>query len=73
MVWGCITAKGLGRIVHIEGVMDAMLYTQILNEDIMGTLKALGINKKDIYFNWPRSGLRRRSSMCWIGHQAAWI
>jgi transposase len=50
MVWGCITAKGLGRIVRIEGTMDATLYTQILNEDVMGTLKDLGINKKDIYF-----------------------
>jgi hypothetical protein len=50
MVWGCVTAKGLGRIVRIEGNMDANLYTQILNDDVLGTLKDLDINKKDIYF-----------------------
>jgi len=30
--------------------MDGTLYTQILNDDVMGTLKDLEINKKDIYF-----------------------
>ena len=50
MVWACITANGLGRIVRIEGTMDGPLYTQILNEDLIGTLNDLEINKKDIYF-----------------------
>jgi hypothetical protein len=50
MVWGCITAEGLGRICRVEGIMDAKLYTEILNDDVLGTLKDLGIKKKDIYF-----------------------
>ena len=50
MVWGCITAKGLGRICRIEGNMDAKLYVEILNDDVLGTLRDLEINKKDIYF-----------------------
>jgi hypothetical protein len=50
MVWGCITASSMGHIVCIEGNMDGPLYTQILNDDILGTLKDLGINKKDVYF-----------------------
>ncbi len=50
MVWGCITTKGLGWIVRIEGIMDMKLYVEILNDDLLGTLKDLEINKKDVYF-----------------------
>jgi transposase len=50
MVWGCVTAKGLGRIVKIDGNMDGTLYTEILKDDVLGTLKDLGIKKKEVYF-----------------------
>jgi DDE superfamily endonuclease len=50
MAWGYITASGMGHIVCIEGNMDGPLYTQILNDNILETLKDLGINKKDVYF-----------------------
>jgi hypothetical protein len=40
----------MGHIVHIEGNMDGPLYTQILNDNVLGTLKDLRINKKDVYF-----------------------
>ena len=30
--------------------MDAKLYVSILDDDVLGTLKDLEINKKDIYF-----------------------
>ena len=30
--------------------MDGPLYTEILKNDVLGTLKDLGIKKKDIYF-----------------------
>src|SRR5260370_22095880 len=50
MVWGCITALGIGCIVCIKDNMDSAFYTQILNDDVLGTLKDLGINKKDVYF-----------------------
>ena len=50
MLWGCIIADGLGRLCHIDGNMDAKLYVLILDDNVLGTLKDLGINKKDIYF-----------------------
>jgi hypothetical protein len=50
MVWGCITAEGLGRISRIDGNMDATLYVEILNDDFLGTLSDLAINKTSIYF-----------------------
>ena len=50
MVWGYITATGPGWICRIEGTMDTMLYTQILDDELLGTLGDLEIKKKDIYF-----------------------
>ncbi len=50
MVWGYITTKGLGQIVRIKGIIDAKLYVEVLNNNLLGTLKNLEINKKDIYF-----------------------
>ena len=50
MMWGCMTGKGLGRITRIYGRMDAKLYVEILKDDLRGTLRDLGINKRDIYF-----------------------
>jgi hypothetical protein len=50
MVWGCLTAKGVGQICCIEGNMSGMLYTQILDSKFLRTLHDLKIKKKDIYF-----------------------
>jgi hypothetical protein len=41
---------GGALLLRIEGMMNAQLYTQILNDEFLGTLRDLGINKKDIYF-----------------------
>jgi hypothetical protein len=50
MVWGCLTAKGLGQICHIKGNMVMSLYMDILDDEFLGTLHDLEINKTDIYF-----------------------
>jgi transposase len=50
MVWGCLTAEGVGRICRIEGNMNAILYTEILDDELLGTFRDLKIKKKDIYF-----------------------
>ena len=50
MVWGCITAKGLGQLCYIQGNMNAKLSVSILNNNVLDTLKDLKLNKKDIYF-----------------------
>ena len=50
MVWSYITAEGLGWICCIEGNIDTKLYCEILSDDLLGTLRDLEIDKKDIYF-----------------------
>lgn len=39
MVWGCITREGMGRLHHIEGIMDGPGYADILNKNLLGTLR----------------------------------
>jgi hypothetical protein len=43
MVWGCITSKGMGRLVRIDGKMDGPAYVRILKEGLLGTLKDYGM------------------------------
>jgi hypothetical protein len=50
MVWGMITAHGVGRIVRIEGNLTAALYCEILEDDVLGTYSDIGIDPKDYYF-----------------------
>jgi len=50
MVWGCMTSAGWGRLVLIEGTMDAELYCSVLEEGLLTTLDDLKINRSDIIF-----------------------
>lgn len=50
MIWGCMTAKGLGNMAKIEGNMDAELYCKILDEDLIGTFEWFGMDKDKMIF-----------------------
>lgn len=38
MLWGCMTAQGVGYASRINGRMDAQLYTEILGDEFLQTL-----------------------------------
>ena len=50
MMWGCMTAQGVGHACRIDGGMDARLYTHILGDEFLQTLAYYGLNKKEITF-----------------------
>ena len=50
MVWGCMTTQGVGNLVRIDGTMNAELYCQILQEDLMQSLEWYGLDPQDIIF-----------------------
>jgi transposase len=50
MVWGCITAHGVGDLVRIVGTLNAQLYVDILRDDLLRTLSYYNIEKPDIVF-----------------------
>lgn len=62
MIWGCMTHKGVGNLVKIEGNMDSELYCQILEEDLVSSLEWYGLNLDQIIFqhdNDPKHSSRR--------------
>lgn len=50
MVWGCMTAHGIGYMTKIEGNLDAELYCNILRDELMQTLKYYDLRADDIIF-----------------------
>ena len=50
MVWGCITAEGIGFLTKIEGTMDAELYCQILRDELMTTLEFYDLDVDKVIF-----------------------
>lgn len=50
MVWGVITPKGVGRLVRVDGIMDAEKYTKVLQEGLLGTLSDYNMQTSDITF-----------------------
>ena len=40
MIWGCFSAKGVGKILVIDGEMNAQLYKHILQENCMSSVKS---------------------------------
>ncbi|GBB91266.1 hypothetical protein RclHR1_18440001 [Rhizophagus clarus] len=49
-VWGCFTFHGIGFLCKIDGGLDAELYRQILDEDLIETLQYYELNILDIVF-----------------------
>ncbi len=40
-LWGCFSAKGAGRLHHIEGRMDGAMYHKILTNNLLPSVRAL--------------------------------
>src|SRR6266403_153828 len=49
MVWGCITAEGMGRLHWIDGIMKGVDYVKILDDNLLGTLKDQKLKKTGKY------------------------
>ena len=41
MIWGCFSAKGVGKISVEDGKMNAQKYKQILQENLVSTVESL--------------------------------
>lgn len=49
MVWGCMSSKGVGKLVFIEGIMDKIYYKRILSENLAESAEILGLSKDFIF------------------------
>ena len=59
MVWGCITLKGYGELHLVKGIMDSVQFCNILNESLLGTLKTLAIQKKQMIFQQDNNPMHK--------------
>jgi hypothetical protein len=50
MLWGCMTAFGIGHSCRIDGGMDAKLYTDILGGEMISSLELYGLQHGEIIF-----------------------
>jgi len=50
MMWGCMTAQGVGFACRIEGRMDAELYCRILQDELLQTVEYYGLNRDQLIF-----------------------
>jgi transposase len=68
MLWGCMTAQGVGYACRIEGRMDAHLYTRILDDEFQKTIEYYGLDRSRLIFqqdNDPKHTSRLASK--WFG------
>ena len=50
MLWGCITAFGVGYMCEIEGIMDQHLYKEILENELSDTFDYYEMEREDFTF-----------------------
>ena len=50
MLWGCITAAGVGGFCRIHGNLDSELYCQILEGELMDTIEKAGLGVDTVIF-----------------------
>ena len=49
MIWGYFSAKGVGKISVIDGKMNAQMYKQILQENLMSSVESLELPSDYIF------------------------
>ncbi|KAK3557494.1 hypothetical protein QTP70_028315, partial [Hemibagrus guttatus] len=49
MLWGCFSAAGTGRLVRMEGKMNAAMYRDILDEDLLQSALDLRLGRRFIF------------------------
>ena len=49
-VWGCITSKGVGKLIRVEGNLEQVQYSCILGEGVVDTLKMWKFKLEEIIF-----------------------
>ena len=50
MMWGCMTARGVGYACRIDGRMDTALYITILNDELLQTLEYYHVDRDNLIF-----------------------
>jgi hypothetical protein len=50
MTWGCITSRGVGELIRLDGIVDSKKYINVLSDCLMKTLEKYELNPKKVTF-----------------------
>ena len=50
MIWGCMGLYGVGKLVEVQGKMDAKQYCEILDDGLVESFEKLGMEEGEHYF-----------------------
>ncbi len=65
LMWGCMSAAGVGELHFIDGIMNSQMYCSILKEKMLPSLRALGRRALFQHDNDPK----HTSKACWISEE----
>ena len=49
MLWGCFSAKRIGRLHHIEGRMNGAMYWEIFGDNLLPSVRPLKIGLGGVF------------------------
>lgn len=62
-VWGCITAKGVGRLIILEGYVNAEKYREIIDDGVIPSLEQLSEFSENLIFQDDSAPCHRAKSV----------
>ena len=70
MLWGCLTSRGLGALLNIQGPLNARGYISVLEQDLCGSLLAFGFILEEIIFQQDNGPMQTTKIVEeWFGKQ----
>lgn len=67
MVWGCMSAEGVGQLMFIEGIVNATKYQSILQDCLLPSLEVLCPEGQCIFQQDGASSHTARTTKAWFG------
>lgn len=56
MVWGCVSAEGVGKLQYVDGIINAVKYQGILENNLLPTITELKSKHPDMNFIFQQDG-----------------
>jgi len=69
MVWGCMSSKGLGHLIFIDGKVNSAEYQRILTEGLLPTIEDTFMRQHCIFQHDLAPAHASKSSKIWLANQ----